>query len=306
MCAVNSGEAFPSKKPAERSWWGYQHVADGNGGPSARQSGGEKVLCDYAVAAKSGVVELLYLALPDYNEVVYPTQDLGYSTERCRTILKQAPNVSSEITPCTSPSLSLSPLPPQLRKQADTNYFLHTVMKPHAFFQQMTTSARLTIAQNLTIGFVEEGSVLVDLDERASACYILLSGSAKIVADGAGAQRDRNAELDFSPSSSPIITKNRVLDARVLEKLEPGDIFGVEMMVQKGKGSNLLVKVTEASEFIVIPSGLYRLAMGERDMMDETADLTASGLSAQLSSTSLAGLISSGQCAGLESFRPFR
>ena len=295
MC-VPSAFPPPTKKPYEKQWWGYSLARNMEQQQTlTKRASSSTVSCEYCVAAVSEHVELLYLPLSEYNEIVYPTQDLGYSTDRSRTILK---------------------IPPMMRTSNDMSYFTHAVMKPHAFFQQMPVGARREIARALTIGFVEEGSILVDLEEVSGACFILLSGSAKIMAEWDGAlessQRsykgfnpNRGSALEMDPEASPIVSNQRIIDAKVLEKLDPGDIFGTEMMMQD-TASQVLVKVTEPSEFVVIPAAVYRNALGENDCLKTGKDMTTRSLSALLSSTSLRHITRDSEYSKLRSFDMFK
>jgi hypothetical protein len=95
-------------------------------------------MCNYCIGAVSQEVELLYMPKKTFREIVYPSQDLSFSTEKCRSILKLAPGQ---------------------RKKSDLNYLISHVLSPHAFFQQIPYSARTRIARGLTLGFIEEGEV---------------------------------------------------------------------------------------------------------------------------------------------------
>ncbi|GMH54585.1 hypothetical protein TL16_g01704 [Triparma laevis f. inornata] len=195
------------------------------------------------IGGTSETVELLYMPLSLFKAFVFPSQDLMFSTEKCRAVLK---------------------VPPSERKVSEISYLLNNVLKNHAFFQQMTLAARTKMATNMTIGFIDEGEMLVDVGEIATASYILLSGSAKICVESSdGIQRwSKNG----SPTTSPVVSQGRVLEASKISKLEPGDIFGAEMMIQKTP-SNVMLKVTEPSEFIVISENNYRGALGRRDLL---------------------------------------
>ena len=175
-----------------------------------------------------------------FKHFVFPSQDLAFSTERCRTILK---------------------IPPQDRKASDVAYLLNNVLKSHAFFQQMTLTARTKLATNMSIGFIDEGEVLVDIGEVLTAGYILLSGSAKICFESTGGGGWTSTG---SPTTSPVLSRGRLINGKMASKLEPGDIFGIELMIQK-KASGVLLKVTEPSEFIVVKDEAYRDALGVRD-----------------------------------------
>ena len=61
------------------------------------------------------------------------------------------------------------------------------------------------------------------------------------------------------------MTQNRVITASTIAKLLPGDIFGVELMVHKSP-SEVLLKVTEPSEMIVLGEACYRDGVGWGDL----------------------------------------
>lgn len=105
--------------------------------------------------------------------------------------------------------------------------------------------------------------LLVDLGERLSAAYILLSGSAKICVESKDGVQKWSA--NGSPTCSPAMTQNRVINASTIAKLLPGDIFGVELMVHKSP-SEILLKVTEPSEMIVLKESCYRDSLGWGDL----------------------------------------
>ncbi|GMI06214.1 hypothetical protein TrLO_g3530, partial [Triparma laevis f. longispina] len=246
VVAINGNLGVYAEKA--KNWWGFNEVntfeTGGDNKKGGKGGGGEGVTqCNYCIAGASETVELLYMPLSLFKAFVFPSQDLMFSTEKCRAVLK---------------------VPPSERKVSEISYLLNNVLKNHAFFQQMTLAARTKMATNMTIGFIDEGEMLVDVGEIATASYILLSGSAKICVESSdGIQRwSKNG----SPTTSPVVSQGRVLEASKISKLEPGDIFGAEMMIQKTP-SNVMLKVTEPSEFIVISENNYRGALGRRDLL---------------------------------------
>ncbi|GMH98091.1 hypothetical protein TrVE_jg12679 [Triparma verrucosa] len=252
---IKAGQAFPlaSQIPLEKSWWGFNEVntfeTNSENKKGGKGSTDQSVTqCNYCIAGASETVELLYMPLNLFKAFVYPSQDLMFSTEKCRTVLK---------------------VPPKERKLSEISYLLNNVLKSHAFFQQMTLAARSRIATNMTIGFIDEGELLVDVGEFATATYILLSGSAKICVESTdGIQRWSS---NGSPTTSPVLSQGRVLSASKIRKLEPGDIFGAEMMIHKTP-SKVMLKVTEPSEFIVVTEANYRDALGMRDLLQDKVE----------------------------------
>ena len=138
--------------PFEKTWWGYKEVVTFDTGEDKKgdeKKKGEMVTrCNYCVAGATEEVELLYMPLSMFKKFVFPSQDLAFSTERCRSILK---------------------ILPRERKVSDLSYLLNNVLKSHSCFQQMTLAARTKLATNMTIGFIDEGEV----SESVRGCCLI-------------------------------------------------------------------------------------------------------------------------------------
>ena len=250
---IKPGQAFPhaSRIPFEKEWWGYSYFvqekacaedkemrrrqsypAFSNRSDNNRKAKANKVseiTCDYCITALSENVEFLYMPNSSFNSIVFPSQDLSYSTERTRNILK---------------------IDPARRNHSDTAYLVNNVLKPYTFFQQMTVTARQNLAKTLTLWHVQEGDFLVDFDEISRASYIFLTGSADVRCKASSDAAERSADNGSS---------------KVLAKVVPGDIFGVETMIQN-KPSDVRLQICETSEVILLREANYRRVIGCGDL----------------------------------------